>query len=76
MWASYLDQRVDNSYVGAGVEHFVEVGLPVDQFQLVELFIVLGEKSPLAERRASVSAVSTVCYPKLKHQHDPGTVNR
>lgn len=46
---AYLDERVDNSYVRTGVEHFVEVGLPVDEFQLVELLIVLEEKITLAD---------------------------
>lgn len=41
----YLDERVDNSNIRTGVEHFVEVGLPVDKFQLVELLIVLQEKN-------------------------------
>lgn len=41
----YLNERVDDSYVRTGVEHFVEVGLPVDEFQLVELLIVLQEKN-------------------------------
>lgn len=48
IWA-YLDERVDNSYIRTGVEHFVEVGLPVDKFQLVELLIVLDEKITLAD---------------------------
>ena len=42
---AYLNQRVDNSYVRTGVEHFVEVGLPVDELQLVELLIVLEQKN-------------------------------
>ncbi len=42
--SAYLNERVDDSYVRTGVEHFVEVGLPVDEFQLVELLIVLKEK--------------------------------
>ncbi len=46
---SYLDERVDDSYVRTGVEHFVKVGLSVDKFQLVELLIVLKEKSVLAD---------------------------
>lgn len=41
---AYLNEGVDNSNVRTGVEHFVEVGLPVDKFQLVELLIVLQEK--------------------------------
>lgn len=48
IWA-YLDERVDNSYIRTGVEHFVEVGLPVDEFQLVEFLIVLEEKITLAD---------------------------
>lgn len=40
---TYLDERVDDSYVGTGVEHFVEVGLSVDELQLVELLVVLEE---------------------------------
>lgn len=45
----YLNERVDNSYVRTGVEHFVKVGLPVDKFQLVELLIVLEEETVLAD---------------------------
>lgn len=48
---TYLNERVDNSYVRTGVEHFVEVGLPVDKFQLVELLIILEEKTMLADRQ-------------------------
>lgn len=43
---AYLNERVDDSNVRTGVEHFVEVGLPVDEFQLVELLIVLQEEKP------------------------------
>ena len=46
---AYLDEWVDNSYIRTGVEHFVEVGLPVDEFQLVELLIILEEKTMLAD---------------------------
>lgn len=46
---AYLNERVDNSYIRTGVEHFVEVRLPVDKFQLVELLIVLKEKNMLAD---------------------------
>lgn len=46
---AYLNERVDNSHIRTGGEHFVEVGLPVDEFQLVELFIVLEEKIVLAD---------------------------
>lgn len=42
---AYLNERVDNSNVRTDVEHFVEVGLPVDELQLVELLIVLQEKN-------------------------------
>lgn len=45
----YLDEWVDDSYVRTRVEHFVEVGLPVDEFQLVELLIVLQEEDTLAD---------------------------
>lgn len=45
---AYLNERVDNSNIRTGIEHFVEVGLPVDKFQLVELLIVLEEKTMLA----------------------------
>lgn len=45
---AYLNERVDDSNVRTGVEHFVEVGLPVDEFQLVELLIVLQEKNPVS----------------------------
>lgn len=41
---AYLDERVDDSYVGTGIKHFVKVCLSVDQLQLVELFIILKEK--------------------------------
>lgn len=50
----YLDERVDDSYVRTGVEHFVEVGLPVDELQLVELLIVLQEDS-------HVSCINLIC---------------
>lgn len=40
---TYLNEWVDDSYIRTGVEHFVEVGLPVDKFQLVELLIILEE---------------------------------
>lgn len=29
---AYLNERVDNSNVRTGIEHFVEVGLSVDKF--------------------------------------------
>lgn len=43
-FAPYLDEWVDDSDIGAGVEHLVEVGLSVDQLQLVELLIILDEE--------------------------------
>lgn len=49
VFRAYLYERVDDSYIRTGVEHFVEVGLPVDKFQLVELLIVLKENSGLAQ---------------------------
>lgn len=43
-FVSYLDEWVDHSDIRAGVENLVEVGLSVDQLQLVELLIVLEEE--------------------------------
>lgn len=43
-WFAYLNERVDDSNVRTGIEHFVEIGLSVDKFQLVELLIVLVER--------------------------------
>lgn len=57
---AYLDEGVDNSYVGTGIEHLVEVGLPVDQFQLVELLIILEEKITLDCTQALMSK-ATLC---------------
>lgn len=48
---SYLDEWVDDSDVGAGVEDLVEVGLSVDQLQLVELLIVLKEEKQVISSR-------------------------
>lgn len=45
---AYLNERVDDSNIRTGVEHFVEVCLPVDKFQLVELLIILEERTMLA----------------------------
>lgn len=53
---AYLNERVDDSYVRTGVEHFVEVRLPVDELQLVELLIVLEEKTRLADSRRGCEA--------------------
>ena len=38
---AYLDQGVDHAYIGIGIEHLVEVGLSIDQFQLVKLLVIL-----------------------------------
>lgn len=38
---AHLDQRVDHTNVGAGIEDLVEPRLSVDQLQLVELLVVL-----------------------------------
>lgn len=42
---AYLNEWVDYSNVRTGIKHFVEVGLSVDEFELVELLIVLEEKN-------------------------------
>lgn len=44
-WRAYLNEWVDYSNVRTGIKHFVEVGLSVDKFELVELLIVLEKKN-------------------------------
>lgn len=41
---AHLDERVDHTDIGAGIEDLVEPRLSVDQLQLVELLVVLWEK--------------------------------
>lgn len=55
---AYLNEGVDNSNVRTGIEHFVEIGLSVDKFQLVELLIVLGEKTTLAHSQKGCGRVT------------------
>lgn len=38
---AYLNEGVNYTDVGAGVEHFVEVGFSVHELQLVELLVIL-----------------------------------
>lgn len=41
---AHLNEGVDDTNVGACIEHLVEVGLSVHQLQLVELFVILSKK--------------------------------
>lgn len=49
-FTSYLDEWVDHSHIWAGVENLVEVGLSVDQLQLVEFLIILEEEKEVISR--------------------------
>lgn len=42
---THLDQRVDDTNIGTGIEDFAESRLSVDQLQLVELLVILEQKS-------------------------------
>lgn len=40
---THLDQRVDDTNIGTGIEDFAESRLSVDQLQLVELLVILEQ---------------------------------
>lgn len=46
---AYLNERVNYTDIGAGVEHFVEVGLSVYKLQLVELLVILYTAADISD---------------------------
>lgn len=64
---AYLNERVDDSHVRTGVEHFVEVRLSVDELQLVELFVVLEERVVLADSQSGCGGFRGVWRRTIAH---------